>query len=64
MDKVFSIVRQIYGRSSTDDVNDLDVNTGAWSILMNVTLQAAGRDLMENLRFTKNQLLMSVKQFF
>ena len=34
---------------------------------MNVTLQAAvhfGRDCMENLRFTKNQLLKSVKQLF
>ena len=34
---------------------------------MNVTLQAAvhlGRDFMENLRFTKNELLKSVKQFF
>ena len=26
MNKVFSIVRQIYGRSPTDDLNDLDVN--------------------------------------
>ena len=34
---------------------------------MNVTLQAAvhlGRDYMENLRFTKNQLLKSVKLLF
>ena len=34
---------------------------------MYVTLQAAvhlGRDFLENLRFTKNQLLMSVKQLF
>ena len=26
MEKVFSIVRQTYGRSPTDDLNDLDVN--------------------------------------
>ena len=34
---------------------------------MNVTLQTAvplGQDYMENLRFTKNQLLKSVKQLF
>ena len=34
---------------------------------MNVTLPAAvhlGRDPMQNLRFTKNQLLKSVKQLF
>ena len=34
---------------------------------MNVTLQAAvntGRDYLENLRFTQNQLLKSVKLFF
>ena len=57
MEKVYLIVRQV--RSLTDDLNDLDVN-----IFMNVTLQAAvhlGRDYMENLRFTKNQLLKSVK---
>ena len=26
MEKVYSIVRQVYGRSATDDLNDLDVN--------------------------------------
>ena len=34
---------------------------------MSVTFQAAvhlGRDFLENLRFTKNQLLKSVKQLF
>ena len=67
MEKVYSIVRQIYGRSPTDDLNDLDENNALWGIFMNVTLQAAvhlGRDYMVNPRFTKNQLLMSVKQFF
>ena len=67
MEKVHSIVRQIYDRSPTDDWNDLDVNNAVWGKFMNVTLQAAdhlGRDNMENLRFAKNQLLKSVKQLF
>ena len=67
MEKAVSIVRQIYGRSPTDDLNDLDDNNAFWSIFMNVTLQAAvhlGRDFLENLRFTKNQLLKSAKQLF
>ena len=67
MGKVCSIVRNNYGRSPTDDLNDLDVDTAVWGTFMNVRLQAAvhlGRDYMENLRFTKNQLLKSVKQFF
>ena len=48
--EVYSIVRKIYGRSPTDDLNDLDVNTAVWSTFMNVTLQAAvhlGRDYKE-----------------
>ena len=67
MGKVYSIVRKIYGRSPTGDLNDLDVNTAVWGICMNVTLQTAvplGQDCMENLRLTKNQLLKSVKQLF
>ena len=32
MDKVFSIVRQTYGRSPTDDLNDFDLNTAVWYI--------------------------------
>ena len=66
MGKFYSIVRQIYGRSPTDDLNDLDVNAAVWGTFMNV-IQAAvllGRDHMENLRFTKNQHLKSVKQLF
>ena len=67
MEKVHSIVRKKYGRSPTDDLNDFDMHTTVWGIFMNVTLQAAvhlGRDYMETLRFTKNQLLKSVKQVF
>ena len=30
MEKVFSIVRQTYGRSPTDDLNDLDENNAIW----------------------------------
>ena len=41
MEKVFSIVRQRYGLSPTDQMKDLDVNTGKWGISMSVTLQAA-----------------------
>ena len=67
MERVSSIVRQIYGRSPTDDLNDLDVNTTVWSFFMNVILQVAvhlGRDYMEKLRYIKNQLLKSVKELF
>ena len=67
MEKVYSIVRKVYGRSPTDEMNDLDVNNAIWCIFINVTLQVAvnlGQDFMENLRFTKNQLLKSVKQLF
>ena len=67
MEKVFSIVRQIYGRSPTDDFHHLDVNTAIWSIFLNTTLQAAihlGRDYAENLRFIENHLWKSVKQLF
>ena len=66
-EKVCSIVRPIYGRSPTDDLNDLDENNAIWGILINVTLQVAvslGRDFLENLRCTKNQPLKSVKQLF
>ena len=62
MEKVYSIVKQIYGTSPTDDLDDLDVNNATWSVFVDVTLQAAvhlGRDHKENLRFNKNQLLLS-----
>ena len=39
--KVFSIVRHRYGRSATDQMKDLDVNTAIWGIFMSVTLQVA-----------------------
>ena len=64
-EKVYSIVRKVYGRSPTDELNDFDVNNTAWRRFMNVALQAAvhiGRDCMENPRITKNQVLKSGKQ--
>ena len=67
MEKVYSILRQVYGRSPTEDLNDIDENTVMWRKFMNTTLQASvhlGRDCMENLRFTKNQLLKCAKQLF
>ena len=48
MENVFGIVRQRFGRSPTDVLNDVDVNTALWRIFMSVTLQAAvhlGKDL-------------------
>ena len=51
MEKVQSIVRQVYGRSPTDDLDDFNENNAFWSIFINVALQAAvhlGRDHMEN----------------
>ena len=41
MERVFSIVRQRYGLTPTDQMKNLDVNTAIWSIFMSVTLQAA-----------------------
>ena len=58
-------MRQTYGRSSTDEMKDLDLNTATWGIFISVTLQAAvhlGTDYTENVRSTKNQPLKSLKQ--
>ena len=67
MQKVFSIVRQRYGRSPTGQMKDLDVNAAIWCIFMSVFCQAAahlGKDYTENLRSTKNQHLKSLRQLF
>ena len=40
-EKVFSIVRKIYDRKPTDDLNDLNVETAFWCMFVSVTLQAA-----------------------
>ena len=58
MENVFSIVRQRYGLSPTDQMKDLDVNAVTWGIFLSVTLQVAVHldlDYTENLRSTKNQ---------
>ena len=39
IEKVFSIVRQRYGVSPTDQMKNLDVNTAIWRIFMSVKLQ-------------------------
>ena len=57
MKKVYSIVRHFYGRSPTDDLNDLDVDMAIRVLFLSVTLQATvhlGGDFMENLRFSKS----------
>ena len=62
-----SIVRKIYDRKPTGDLNDLDVNTAIWGIFISVTLQAAvhlGQDYLQNLRSVKNQSSKSVEQLF
>ena len=67
MEKGFTIVRQRYGLSPTDQMKDLDVNTTIWGIFMSVTLQAAvhhGKDYTEYLRSTKNQPKNSLRQLF
>ena len=55
MEKVYSVVRQVYGRSPTNDLGDLDVNNAVWVY----SLQAA-----VHLRSTQNQLLKSFSQLF
>ena len=41
IDEVNSVVIKIYGRRSSDDLDDLDVNAPVWSIFLNTTLQTA-----------------------
>ena len=67
MEKIHSIVRQITAEVQWMTLMTADVNNAFWRVCMNVTLQVAvylGRDCLKNLRFTGNQLLKSVKQFF
>ena len=67
MEKVFSILRQRYGPSPTDQIKDFDVNTAIWGIFMSVTLQAAvhlRKDCKEKLRSTKNQHKKSLRELF
>ena len=67
MEKVFSFVKQRYGLSPRDEMEDLDVNTAIQCIFMSVTLQAAvhlGKDHTENMRSTKNQPKKSSRLLF
>ena len=67
MEKVFSIIRKMYDRKPTDDLQDLDVHTAIWCIFMSVTLEAAvhlGRDYSLNLRCVKNQSSKAVELLF
>ena len=65
MEMVFSIARQRYGRSPTDQMKNLDVNTALCFFFMSVALQAAIHlvtDYAEHLQASKNQPLKSLKQ--
>ena len=52
MNKVFSIVRKIYVRSSTNQLKEICANNAIWEIFMGVTLQVASyhnQDHSENI---------------
>ena len=60
-------MRQRYGLSPGDKMENLGVNAAVWRIFVSVTLQAAvhrGKDYSENLRSIKNQSMRSLKQLF
>ena len=66
-DAVFSIVREIHGRTADDRMEDLDVNTAIWWIFMNATRRPAvhlGQDYEANLRYVNNILWNTAKQLF
>ena len=59
MEKVLSIVRQRYGLSPRDKMENLVANAATWCIFMSVTLQVAvhsGTDYTENLRSTRKSV--------
>ena len=63
----FSIVRQRYGLSPRDKMENVHVNAAFWSIFMSVTLQIAvhlGTDFTENLRCARNQSKKSFRKLF
>ena len=64
---VFSMVREIYGRTLRDPKKDLDVNLAIWKMFLNTTLRAAvhlGKDYEGNLRYVKNYLWKTAGQLF
>ena len=67
LEKVNSNLRQKMGRTSGDDMNDLDTNSWIWGMFLSVTLDAAvhlGKDFLENLRSAKNQPQRTTRQLF
>ena len=64
---VFSMIREIYGRTLGDPVKDLDVNLATWRIFMNTTLRASvhlGKDYEANLRYVEHHLWKTAGQLF
>ena len=67
LEKVNSKLRQKIGRTSGDDMNDLDTNSWIWEMLVSVTLDAAlhlGKVFLENLRSATNQPQRMTRQLF
>ena len=62
--KLFSIVRQRDGRSPTEQMKDLDVNTATLGIFMSSSAVHLWKDYQVNLPSTKNQPLKSLRQLF
>ena len=58
MDKVFSLVRKMYGYSPNDEMEGINVNGASWSFFKTATLRAAvtlGNNYTENLTTTKTE---------
>ena len=65
LEKVFSNVRQRYGRKPRDKMKDIDAKAIIWGMFMSVTLQAAvhlGNDYAENEHSIENQPKRTLKQ--
>ena len=65
MDKVFSLVRKMYGYSPNDEMEGINVNGATWSIFMSATLRAAltlGNNYTEILTTIKTE--KSLRQLF
>ena len=67
LDKIYSNLGQKIGRTSRDDMNDLDSNSLVRRMFMTATLDAAvhlGQDYLENVNSTKNQTQRTIRQLF
>ena len=65
LEKVHSNLRQMIGRKSGDDMNDLDTNALIFRMSMSATVDAAvclGTHYLENLHYTKNQAQRTIRQ--